>query len=64
MVKYPNIRHQNHSQVTAYGGGNNYCHLTQPWIPVGRDIQVDVHLLRQPRNPLPHRFFNTFTNAG
>jgi hypothetical protein len=63
LVKYPNMAlNEDHSQVTAYGNGNNYCHLTQPWQTFWPDIQVDVLCFDNFGNPMPHRFFNTFTN--
>ena len=40
IVRYPNLTlNQNHSQATAYGSGNTYCNLTQPWFSVGPDVR-------------------------
>ena len=65
IVKYPNLTlNQNHAQATAYGSGNPYCNLTQPWFSVGPDVQADVICFDNLGNPLPHDFFHTFTNAG
>jgi hypothetical protein len=63
LVKYPLLAlNENHAQVTAYGGGSNYCHLTQLWLTSGSTIGVDVLCFDNTGAPAPHDFFSTFTN--
>ncbi|MEV4759721.1 hypothetical protein AB0J86_32140 [Micromonospora sp. NPDC049559] len=63
LVKYPFLGlAETHSQVTAFGEGPHYCHLTQPWSHVGSDAEVDVLCFDNAGNPAPYRFFNSFTS--
>ena len=63
LVKYPFLgQKETHTQVTAFGEGPSYCHLTQPWAHVGSDAEVDVLCFDNAGNPIPHRFFNSFTS--
>lgn len=62
-VRYPTLGlQQTHAQVTGYGSGPNYCHLTQPWIFVGPDALVDHLCFDNTGTPQPYRFLGTFTS--
>lgn len=64
IVKYPLLgEKETHAQVTGYGPGANYCHLTQPWlIHPGGDAEVDVLCFDNTGTPAPHRVLSTFTS--
>lgn len=63
LVRYPLLAElETHAQVTAFGPGSNYCHLTQPWQHVGSTAEVDVLCFDPVGNPAPHDFFTSFTS--
>lgn len=63
LVKYPwLVFARDHAQVTAYGNGNVYCHLTDLWKAAGTTIEVDVSCFNNAGTMTPHTFFTTFTN--
>lgn len=63
LVKYPFLGYaETHAQVTAFGPGSNYCHLTQPWRHVGGTAEVDVLCFDNTGSPTPHDFLSTVTS--
>lgn len=63
LVEYPFLgEKETHAQVTAYGSGSNYCHLTQPWKLAATAAEVDTLCFDNTGTPAPHDFFSTFTS--
>ena len=65
IIKYPWLNADyTHAQLTGYGNGSNYCHLTDLWITAGPDAQVDAVCFDNAGVLKPHAFLATFTNKG
>ncbi|MEO3927244.1 hypothetical protein ABGB07_25745 [Micromonosporaceae bacterium B7E4] len=64
LVTYPFLtEEETHAQVTAYGSGSNYCHLTQPWkLSAAPAAEVDTICFDNTGSPAPHEFLSTFTS--
>ncbi|MFY1670933.1 hypothetical protein ACN27G_13335 [Plantactinospora sp. WMMB334] len=63
LVRYPLlVERETHGQVTGYGSGSNYCHLTQPWTLTATTAEVDTICFDDTGSPAPHDFLSTFTS--